>query len=232
MTTQLAPDRLGLPPPLAMDLVDAGRTAGWIAGETVGFRGFTNETEAAHAAWVAHRTLARRLARTHNVRSVPVDIEPLAIQQVEGKSVIAASGKPIAELIRPGSDSRSGVDSFGFELSLPAPITDLETRAIAYLIYRTLRKSGVRWGMWRPEAPKRTEASTVEARKAPTVAVSTRSDARGLTTAGPAAVLLAAAAVVTLGAAPFVTVPLTAVLVLAAGMGVGGAMLFRRRRLR
>ena len=55
MTTQLAPDRLALPPPLDLDLVDAGRAAGWIADNAVGFRGFGDETEAAHAAWVAHR---------------------------------------------------------------------------------------------------------------------------------------------------------------------------------
>ena len=119
MTTQLAPGRLALPPPLDLDLVDAGRAAGWIAGNAVGFRGFGDETEAAHAAWVAHRTIARRLARTHGTRSVPVDIEPLAIQRVEAKEMILASGRPIAALVRPGPDSRSGVDSFGFELIDP-----------------------------------------------------------------------------------------------------------------
>jgi hypothetical protein len=36
MTTQIAPDRLALPPPLDLDLVDAGRTAGWIADNAVG----------------------------------------------------------------------------------------------------------------------------------------------------------------------------------------------------
>ena len=76
MTTQLVPDRLALPPPLDLDLVDAGRTIGWIADNAVGFRGFGDETEAVHAAWVAHRTIARKLARTHRVRPVPVDINP------------------------------------------------------------------------------------------------------------------------------------------------------------
>ena len=140
MTTQLAPDRLALPPPLDLDLVDAGRTTGWIADNAVGFRGFGDETEATHAAWVAHRTLARRLARTHGIRPVPVDIEPLAIQRVEGKEMILASGRPVAALLRPGPDSRSGVDSFGFEFLIPTPITELEVRAMAYLINRTLRK--------------------------------------------------------------------------------------------
>ena len=85
MTTQLVPDatkfipgRLDVPPPLDLDLVDAGRTTGWIADNAIGFRGFRDETEAAHAALVAQRSLARRLARTHGARTVPVGIEPLA----------------------------------------------------------------------------------------------------------------------------------------------------------
>ena len=110
MTTHLASDRLDLPPPIDLTLVDADRMAGWIAGDVVGFRGFGDETEATHAAWVARRTLARRLARTHGIRPVPVDIEPLALHHVEGKETILASGRPIADLIRPGPDSRSGVD--------------------------------------------------------------------------------------------------------------------------
>ena len=160
MTTQLAPDRLALPPPLDLDLVDAGRAAGWIADNAVGFRGFGDETEAAHAAWVAHRTVARRLARTHGTRPVPVDIEPLAIQRIERSEMILASGRPIAALVRPGPDGRSGVDSFGFELVIPTPTSELEVRAMAYLMYRTLRKSGIRWAVWRPDTPRVAEAST------------------------------------------------------------------------
>ena len=34
MTMQLAPDRLALPPPLDLDLVDAGRTTGFAGLET------------------------------------------------------------------------------------------------------------------------------------------------------------------------------------------------------
>ena len=159
MTTLLSHDRFALPPPLDLDLVDAGRVAGWIAGNEVGFRGFADEVEATHAAWVAYRTLTRRFARTHGMRPVPVDIEPLALQRVEGKEMILAAGKPIAHLVRPGSDSRSGVDSYGFELSIPTPTSELETRAVAYLMYRTLRKSGVRWALWRPDVPQAAETS-------------------------------------------------------------------------
>jgi hypothetical protein len=247
MTMQLAPDRLGLPPPLDFDLVDAGRSTGWIADNAVGFRGFGDETETAHAAWVAHRALARRLARTHGTRPVPADIEPLAIQRVDGKEMILASGRPIATLVRPGSDSRSGVDSFGFELLIPTPTTELEARALAYLMYRTLRKSGIRWAMWRPDAPRVGEASTAqtsvdgtdasESVGAETIdterpgrsawklpAVPTPRALPGLATV-LAFLPLVAAGVLAVAVAPLVTIPMAAVLLAA-------VMLLRSRRLR
>ena len=247
MTMQLAPDRLALPPPLDLDLVDAGRTTGWIADNAVGFRGFRDETETAHAAWVAHRTIALRLARTHGIRPVPVDTEPLAIQRVEGKDMILASGRPIATLVRPGSDSRSGVDSFGFELLIPTPITELEVRALAYLMYRTLRKSGIRWALWRADATRVAEASTARTSvEIPTDAASVDAEASDserfirttkklLAVARPraspdlvmvlAVLPLAAAAVLAVGVAPLVTIPMAAALLAA-------MMVFRSRRLR
>ena len=129
MTAQLRHDVLAQPPPFEMDLVDADRVVGWIHGSTIGFRGFADETEATHAAWVAHRTLARRLARTHGMRIVPVDIEPMALSRSnDGETdMILASRRPIASLVRPGSDSRA-TDSFGFELTVPSPMTEFELR--------------------------------------------------------------------------------------------------------
>lgn len=150
MTAQLSPNRVALPPPLEMDLVHAEREVGWISRDRVGFRGFADELEAAHAAWVAHRTLARRLARTHGTRPLPIDVEPLSIRQVAGAEMILAGGKPIAELVRPGEDSRAGPDSFGFEISVPPPTDELRVRSMSHLMYRTLRKSGIRWALWRP----------------------------------------------------------------------------------
>ena len=233
MTTQLAPDRFGLPPPIERDLVDADRVTGWIVGNAVGFRGFAGEGEATHAAWVAHRALARRLARTHRGRPVPVDIEPLAVQKVEGRELILASGKPIAELIPPGSESRTGA-SFGFELSIPTPTSELEARALAYLMYRTLRKSGIRWAMWRPEPARVSQASAPQegvdtVTRAPERVVPTKSLTR-LTPPAISVLTLASAAVLALGVASIVTMPLTAAVL--AGLGVSGVMLFRSRRLR
>lgn len=149
MTTMLSPERLAVPPPhvphrQAMDLMDADQRVGWINGDRVGFRGFATDEEAAHAAWVAHRTMTRRLARSHNLRPVPIGSEPLALQRDGDDEMIVASSGPVATLVRPVDDGRSG-GSYGFELSIPQPADEVLVRAMAHLIYRTLRKSGVRW---------------------------------------------------------------------------------------
>ena len=148
MTTQVSPGHLGLPPPLKLDLVDAGRAVGWISSHGVGFRGFADEVEAAHAAWVAYRTLSRRLARRYGTRPIPVDIEPVALQRRGADEVILAGGRKIATLIRPGPQSPTGPDSFGFELAIPLVTDELGMRSKAYFIYRTLRKAGTRWALW------------------------------------------------------------------------------------
>lgn len=147
MSTQLSPERLAVPPPTLLHLNDADRTVGWINGDRVGFRGFATDEEAAHAAWVAHRTLTRRLARSHNLRPVPVGTEPIAFQRDGDEVRIVASGRTVATLIAPSFDSTSEADeSFGFELRVPQPADEVLVRAVALLIYRTLRKSGLRWG--------------------------------------------------------------------------------------
>jgi hypothetical protein len=158
MTTQALRHTVAQPPPFDMDLVDAGRVVGWITGKSIGFRGFRDETEATHAAWVAYRTLARRIARRHGMRLVPSGIEPLALKRGDDgeTEVILASDRPIATLIRPGSHSRVS-DSFGFALAVPSPMAQFELRGVAYLIYRTLRKSGVGWAIWRGDAPARAQ---------------------------------------------------------------------------
>jgi hypothetical protein len=147
-TKPRSPDHLGLPPPLALDLTDTGRRVGWVEGDTIGFRGFGSEVEAAHAARVAHRTIARRLARQHGGRSVLVDTEPLAHERRGDTERVLASGLPIATLLRPGPESRSGPDHFGFELRIPGRADELTMRSMSYLAYRTLRESGLRWAMW------------------------------------------------------------------------------------
>ena len=147
MTTMLAPDHLGIPPPLEFELTDGDVVVGWVKDDVIAFRGFADETEAAHAAWLAHRTLRRHLARKTGTRPPPVDTEPLALRRRDGRDEILASGIPISTLRRPWS--RPDDDSFGFEIRVPGPGGELRMRAKSYLIYRTLRKSGIRWSLWR-----------------------------------------------------------------------------------
>lgn len=157
MNASMIPSRLPEPPPVApkafdLDLFDGDRLVGWIAPDRIGFLGFGNEIEAAYAAHVAYREVARRIAQHEGSRPVPVELEPLAIRREGSESVVLASGQPIARIVPPASDSRAG-DAFGFELIVAAPLDELAIRANAHAAYRVLRKSGVRWSMFRRPAP-------------------------------------------------------------------------------
>jgi hypothetical protein len=138
-------------PLLRLDLSDGGRAVGWIRGRSIGFRGFATEMDAGTGAWVAHGTVARRLARGTGGGPVPGAVEPLTFRHVDGLERILANGQQIGTLIRPGADSRSERDSFGFEIEIPAPADELRMRSMAHLIYRTLRRSGVRWSAQVPD---------------------------------------------------------------------------------
>jgi hypothetical protein len=166
MTTQLAPHRMDLPPPSQLDLLDMGRVVGWIDGSRVGFLGFADEREVASAAWLAYRTMSRRLARRLRIRPIPVDTEPLALAKHGNREVILASGRPIATLLRPGRDSRSGPHAFGFTVNLPPPADELTVRSMAYSIYRTLRKSGLPWALWARDTSSLTAESPSPAKEA------------------------------------------------------------------
>jgi hypothetical protein len=179
-TTTIArtPSHLPTPPPLALDLRHAGRPVGWVRGDTIGFRGFASNAEALHAAWVAYRALAQRLAKAGERRPIPVDTERLTLSRSGDVDLVVASGRPIATIVRPGPTSLSG-DSFGFELRVPAPTYESRMRGMAYLVYRTLRKSGVRWALWARDREKRerrgdaTPAANTTSPRAP------RPDSRG-----------------------------------------------------
>ena len=145
MTTQFAPNSMSLPPPAPeLGLFDGARLVGWVNGPAIGFRGFANENEAAGAAWVAYRTLARRLARRHGGPLPPIDVEPLSLAQDGDRSVVLASGRPIATLMLPGANSPTGPDSFGFEIEVPPPVTgELAMRSLGHRMDRRLGNSGV-----------------------------------------------------------------------------------------
>jgi len=179
-TIARTPSRLPTPPPLALDLSHAGRPVGWVRGDTIGFRGFASNVEAAHAAWVAYRAVAQRLAKTDGRRPIPVDIGRLTLSASDdgdNGAVVMASGRPIATLLPPGPGSRSG-DSFGFELRVPAPTYETRMRAMAYLAYRTLRKSGARWALWARDGQPRARRGDAVPAEAITSSRAPRADSR------------------------------------------------------
>ena len=136
-------------PSLELELMDGNRHVGWISGSGIGFRGFDDPTQTVHAAWVAHRALARRLGTS------PASIEPetFALARHDDREMILVDGAPIAALVRPDSDSANGSDSFGFEIQIPARADEIFPRAMAYRMYLALRKSGVAWALWQATQP-------------------------------------------------------------------------------
>src|SRR5688500_6187088 len=90
---------------LKLDLYDGGRSVGWIRGQTVGFGGFATQTEAARAAWVAHRTLVRRHERRQGGPPTAVGTAPLAIAHEGESDTILAADQPIAKLLSPPADA-------------------------------------------------------------------------------------------------------------------------------
>jgi hypothetical protein len=220
MTTQVVPNSMSLPPPAPdLDLFDGARLVGWVRASAVGFRGFANENEAAGAAWIAYRTLARRLARRHGGPMPPIDVEPLTLARDGDRAVILASGRPIATLVLLGADSPSGQDSFGFEIEVPPPAADeLSMRSLAHRIYRALRKSGARWAMWeRPRVTKRRVAPQGQPAWVPT---------RRASDALPASIVFVSKFILTgiaivLGAAVIAAVPRTVTVPIGMVLGAG-----------
>ena len=112
------------------------RQVGYIRGDTVGFTGFGSEDEAARAACMAHRTLARRRAGEGHW-SVE---EYLFGYTDDGQFVIAQSGV-VARLLPPKlSEEDIG---WGFEMTLrPEETAGAFALARARLMWNALRTGG------------------------------------------------------------------------------------------
>lgn len=150
MKTQLTPSRLAEPPPLDLDLVDNDRRVGWMTHDVIGFCGFANDFEAVYAAWVADRTMARRIARRNGNR--PVLDDPASLYLRRDTDTVHTGERTIAALVRPGLASPSGPDTFGFELRVATAVDEVEIRASALAIYRSLRRSGIQWSVWQSDS--------------------------------------------------------------------------------
>lgn len=160
MRTQLSPVHTDLPPP-ARYLLHDERPVAWLSGNRFGFSGFADPTEAANAAWVAFRTISRKLAPVLGVRPSPIDIEPLRIEWRDGAETIFASHRPIAALVRPDADAPSAPRWFGFTIEVPPEIGGRQLRGAVHAAHRALLKSGVGWSMIRPRRGYRACAAQV-----------------------------------------------------------------------
>jgi hypothetical protein len=126
------------------------RPVAWLTGNRFAFTGFGNAMEAAYAAWVAYRTVSRKLAPALGVRPTPIDIEPLCIEWRDGREMILASGRPIAALVRPDAHDATATQWLGFSIELPPAIDGRRMREVVLTAHRALLKSGIPWSMMRP----------------------------------------------------------------------------------
>lgn len=148
MLNQVKANHTALPPPMR-HLLHRERPIGWLEGHTLGFFGFADTRDAANAAWVAYRTVSRKVASLLGTRPTPIDIEPLSIERRNGRDVIEASGRPFAQLIRPGPESMSGPDWFGFSIEVPPLVSQRALPGIMRAASHALLKSGLPWSMVR-----------------------------------------------------------------------------------
>lgn len=140
-SASMGPTRLAEPPPARSGIADRD-AARWVAAGVVGFGGFASAAEAAHAAWIAHRTLARRDAQS---RGAPLaDADPPTVARRHGRDLVIVGGHEIASLVSAGADAAGegrARATYGFELRLLPPADELHARAASYLIDRELRSS-------------------------------------------------------------------------------------------
>jgi hypothetical protein len=151
--TSTIPAPFALPPPLELRAADL--LVGWIDGDLVRFRGFASQHGAARAAAVAHQAMLRRLARADR-EAAPALESGLDPRRRETDHASAnANGRAVASVLRSGAGGISDGDDgeFAFEIRVPPPIDELRMRAMAYVMYRALRSSGVDWPLVRPVAP-------------------------------------------------------------------------------
>lgn len=154
---------VGTVPTLDLELMDGDRRYGWISGNRVGFVGFGDHVEAVGAAWVAHRTLMRRIAGATGTK-MSNERRTFSLARYGGDEVILANEEPIAVLIRPTDGSTGDAGSFGFEIRIPGDVDEIAVRGTAYRIYRALKSSGIAWTLRRADGA----AADADIREAPT----------------------------------------------------------------
>src|SRR3954469_2091308 len=149
MTSQLP-----MPPPRSVyaRLLDGTGTIGWIGEKRLGFTGFATLNEAVAAAWVTHIALERRAAKSRREPAPYIESTPQLSREAENEWIEVANER-VARLLRPGrtpavpadEEAPATINWFGFEILFPPGTPALEIDSSAHVIYRGLRRAGVRW---------------------------------------------------------------------------------------
>jgi hypothetical protein len=164
--------QLAVPPPRQAfeQLYDGTGPVGWIGDGRVAFTGFATLGEAAKAAWVAHMALERRRAKRRG-EAAP-HIEPGLELWVSGADEwLTVDGKPVARLLSPASTLHDGDRWFGFELVFSPGTSTFDMESNAHVVYRGLRRSGVRWPMREIHSPSALRDSHLHRSSADTFAI-------------------------------------------------------------
>jgi len=144
------------PPPHGIKLLDATGALGWIAGNRLGFAGFADVTEASAAAWIANLALERRRAKRELGPAPHAERPPLSLVTYGQQEWIEAPGKRLALLVRPGRTRSQALASeaneplarsYGVEIVFPEGTSRLTMGSSAHVVYRGLRRSGLRWSI-------------------------------------------------------------------------------------
>jgi hypothetical protein len=145
--------------PTEYRLSDGDRAIGYIREDTVGFRGFDSQAEAAEAAFTAHRALAQRRSKAVWVPNAPEEF--LVWDHQDGQYVIARSGL-LARLTSPDDGTEPG--GWGFEVSLrPEERVSVFAMSRARTMWQALRWTGLSRGMSQfREGPTATGALSTE----------------------------------------------------------------------
>lgn len=155
MTTQLAPGRIGMPPPSAtteppLAVVNegdgkyrleerTGAATGWINGHTVGLKGFQSVADALRAAPMLHQTLDAVLRQQHpEWRRHDVRYDALQLVHDGAYEWIAAGNLPLARVYRRAPGALPN-DTVSVELVLPSSATEATILSAALAIVDCFR---------------------------------------------------------------------------------------------
>ena len=153
MSALLTTAQTSLPPPVAFQLQDGTGAIGWVVDNRIGFTGFADPSEAAFAAWIARVTLEQRGAESRREPPPHFESPSLTLAREGVHEWIEATGRRIGRLVRHeeakklvGSNAPTSEEHwFAMEIALPPTAGELTIASSAHVIYRGLRRSGLRW---------------------------------------------------------------------------------------